>query len=358
MRPTPEKVTLKLIAERAGTSIGTVDRALSNRPGINQKTKDHILSVARDLGYRPNKFASALSRKRIIRLGIVYPTVPDGFYHYIDQGVDRAIQELTPYGVQIEKLRYLSQNLSDQADLLQSLDTNAYDGLAINAAGPLTVSHINAISLTGTPVITFNTDAAESSRLFFIGNDSLQSGRMGAELLGRMLGGSGNVTVLGNFAQVTPFSERFAGFCDVIHNEFPDIALYPCAECYSKSSLAAKNLIETLTQVPNMRGVFCTGYSSTVGAITALKTLKRKDIVLIGYDVGEEIFRGIAEGYCDAILFQDPYRQSYEAAHALVRNILEGWLPTQPKLHIETQIVLKQNMESYRTGVVRWDLST
>ena len=295
MHPMPEKITLKLIAERAGTSIGTVDRALSNRPGINPKTKDHILGVARDLGYRPNKFASALSRKKIIRLGMAYPMVPEGFYRYIDLGVDRAIQELTPYGVHIEKLRYFSQNLSDQADLLKSIDPNAYDGLAINAAGPLTVSHIDAMTAAGTPVITFNTDSAESSRLFFIGNDSLQSGRMGAEMLARMLGGFGNVTVLGNFAQVTPFSERFAGFCDVIHNEYPNIALYPCAECYSETQLAAKNLIDTLTQIPEMRGVFCTGYSSTVGAIMALKALNRKDIVLIGYDVGEDIFQGISD---------------------------------------------------------------
>jgi len=38
---------IPLIAELAGVSIGTVDRALHDRPGINAETRDRVLAVAK-----------------------------------------------------------------------------------------------------------------------------------------------------------------------------------------------------------------------------------------------------------------------------------------------------------------------
>ena len=43
------------LAKICNVSQGTVDRAFHNRDGISPKTKEYILSVAREYGYRPNK---------------------------------------------------------------------------------------------------------------------------------------------------------------------------------------------------------------------------------------------------------------------------------------------------------------
>ncbi len=341
------KVTLKMIAEQAGTSIGTVDRAISNRPGVHPDTKERVLRIAQELGYKPNRFASALGRKRTTKLCLLYPLEPASFYADIDRGVDAAAEELLAYGVRVEKIRHRSQDPAEQAEALATIAPGQYDGLAINAAGRESSLEIDRLSRSGTPVITFNTDAPESQRLFYIGNDSLQSGRMGAELLGRFLGGQGGVTVMGNFIQAKPFSERFGGFCEVIHTEYPDIVLYPCAECRSVPAVATKNMLAAISQVPTMRGVYCTGHSSTIGAIAALKELNRKDIVLIGFDVGGDSLDALRDGWADALLFQDPFKQAYHAAHLLARHVLEGWLPEKPLLHVETSIVIKHNMSTY-----------
>ena len=341
------KITLKMIAEKAGTSIGTVDRALMGRSGIHPATKERILQVAQELGYKPNRFASALGRKRTVRIGLVYPHHPLGFYREIDQGADCAAEELAQYGVVVEKIYHHSQNPLEQGALLRGIDPARYDGLAVNSAGHPSALEIDRLVREKLPVITFNTDAPESARLFFIGNNSQQSGRMGAELLSRFLGGRGDVTIMGNFIQANPFSARFGGFCEVIHSEFPDVRLFPCAECNSDPQLAAQSLLDALTQMPHLHGVFCTGYSSTTGAIAALRQLGRKDVVLVGFDTGDGLLGALEEGWCDALLFQDPFRQAYQAAHLLARHILEGWLPPQPLLHIDTSIVLRQNLSSY-----------
>ena len=48
-------VTLKQIAELAGVSRGTVDRALYNRGRVKPEVADRIRKIADDLGYQPNR---------------------------------------------------------------------------------------------------------------------------------------------------------------------------------------------------------------------------------------------------------------------------------------------------------------
>ena len=49
------KISTKRLAQICNVSQGTIDRALHNRKGISDKTKEYILSVAKEYGYRPNK---------------------------------------------------------------------------------------------------------------------------------------------------------------------------------------------------------------------------------------------------------------------------------------------------------------
>src|SRR4249920_662549 len=55
---------IREIALSLGISIGTVDRALHNRPGINGETRRRILKRAQALGYRPNLAARFLSSQK------------------------------------------------------------------------------------------------------------------------------------------------------------------------------------------------------------------------------------------------------------------------------------------------------
>lgn len=341
------RVTLKMIAEKAGTSIGTVDRALNNREGIKEDSKLLILKVAEELGYRPNKLASALARKKVVRIGMAYPRHPHEFYRDIDLGIDKAAEELQDYGVIIEKIRYETQNPDVAHERLAQINPAEYDGLAINSAGAANIGQIDHFVHRGLPVITFNTDAAESDRLFYIGDNSRQSGMMGGEILGMLLGGRGSVTVCGNFARTTPFIERFGGFCEFIQPNYPNIHIFPCLECCSDPELAEKSLIDVLIRTPDISGVFCTGYSSTIGAVSALKTLNRRDVRLVGYDVTDRTSEALRDGWCDALLYQDPYRQGHQAAHLLTRHILEGWIPPKPRMYVDTGIVIKSNLDSY-----------
>ncbi|GAA1013085.1 LacI family transcriptional regulator [Acrocarpospora pleiomorpha] len=64
------RVTIKDVAALAGVSPSAVTMALHDRPGVSAATKERILKAARDLGWRPNLAAAALSGHAVHTVGL------------------------------------------------------------------------------------------------------------------------------------------------------------------------------------------------------------------------------------------------------------------------------------------------
>lgn len=56
-------ITIKDVAREAGVSIATVSKILNHKPGISEKTTQHVHEVMETLGYVPNRHAASLARK-------------------------------------------------------------------------------------------------------------------------------------------------------------------------------------------------------------------------------------------------------------------------------------------------------
>src|SRR5437764_3908562 len=70
-------------------------------------------------------------------------------------------------------------------------------GILISAAdASLMTPDINAALAQGIPVLTMDSDAPDSKRLFFIGTDNYRAGNLGGKLAGKLLGGKGNIVIL------------------------------------------------------------------------------------------------------------------------------------------------------------------
>ncbi len=85
--------TIKDIAIKCGVSEGTVDRALNGREGIKKETKERILQMAKELGYRPNHLASCLARGTSKTIGVVCAGLGNPFFSSFVESIERMAYE-------------------------------------------------------------------------------------------------------------------------------------------------------------------------------------------------------------------------------------------------------------------------
>ncbi|MFF3354041.1 LacI family DNA-binding transcriptional regulator [Streptomyces sp. NPDC002917] len=76
----PRKVTINDVARSAGVSRQTVSRALNDKDEIDGSTKQRVLDAARELGYRPSRFARGLVRQDTTTIGLVIPDLLNPFF--------------------------------------------------------------------------------------------------------------------------------------------------------------------------------------------------------------------------------------------------------------------------------------
>lgn len=85
--------TLRDVAHGAGVSITTVSRILNGRESgvpIRDETRQRVLSVAAELGYRPNLLARGLRGSRSSLLGVIARDISDPFHIQILRGINDA----------------------------------------------------------------------------------------------------------------------------------------------------------------------------------------------------------------------------------------------------------------------------
>lgn len=77
------------VARRAGVSTATASLVLRGRPGPSASTRDAVRSAATDLGYRPDRTASVLARRRSHLLGVLLD-VASPFHAELVRALDAA----------------------------------------------------------------------------------------------------------------------------------------------------------------------------------------------------------------------------------------------------------------------------
>ena len=68
-----ERIRIKDIAERAGVSVGTVDRVLHDRPNVSKPAREKVEQALKEMNYQPNMYASALAYNKAYTFCLLIP---------------------------------------------------------------------------------------------------------------------------------------------------------------------------------------------------------------------------------------------------------------------------------------------
>ena len=85
-----EKIRIKDIAERAGVSVGTVDRVLHDRPNVSKPARDKVEKALKEMNYQPNVYASALAYNKSYTFYLLIPKhESEAYWEEIEEGAKK-----------------------------------------------------------------------------------------------------------------------------------------------------------------------------------------------------------------------------------------------------------------------------
>ena len=89
-----KKVTIKDIARLAGVSATAVSMALNRHPRISDETRERILTLAKELNYRPNYAARSLIGGQSHTMGLIITSITNPFYPELARGIEDKAMEM------------------------------------------------------------------------------------------------------------------------------------------------------------------------------------------------------------------------------------------------------------------------
>jgi len=169
----------------------------------------------------------------------------------------------------------------------------------------------------GIPVITIDSDARGSKRLFFIGTNNLEAGRLGGHRVIERLGGAGNVVFFIISGQPN-MEERLKGFKDVLGTR-PNIHIVDVVDIKSDARAAFDKTQElmALTGPKKIDAFVCLESASGKMVSDAVKRTNTNDRLVVAWDVNQDTLDGIKGGTINATVAQKPFTMGYIGLKAL-----------------------------------------
>ena len=340
-----KRVTIYDIAEKAGVSVGTVNRALNGKGRISEQTRNLVLDTAKGLGYTANAAAQGL-RRTPITIGAILFCPIDEYVDAIIEGMEHTAKSLEKYrvSVDIRKIPYTNGNecTKKTVQLLYEFENLGYKGIVLFMSSMLDEldeisSVINELAGKGITVATVANDIVNSRRALHVGVDAEMAGRMAAELL-EMTCANGTVALLVT-SKISPVNIKYISGFKEYNDAFSKIVIY---EHFDDEKRIAAVVEQMLSENSDLCGV----YMATASSSMACEFIKeRSDITVITTDLLAETPKLLSEKISNAVIFQNPYKQGKNVLRALYEHIT-GSTGEQIRL-VTPQILLLSNVEAY-----------
>lgn len=203
----------------------------------------------------------------------------------------------------IDALDDSAKQISDIEDLIQKkvdvILLNPHDSDAL-------VPAVEEANKAGIPVLTIDNSVNGGEVVLHIASDNVKGGEMAAIYLVEQLGEKGIVVELEGILGQIVTRDRGQGFEDYIA-KFPGIKLIKQTAEYERSK--GMSVMENILQAqPKIDAVFAHNDEMALGAIQAIKAVKRQDeMFVVGFDANPDALVSIKAGDMKATIAQNPW---------------------------------------------------
>lgn len=329
--------TIQQIAQLAGVSRGTVDRALNNRGRINPDVENKIKQIAEEIGYVPKS-----KLKKTISIGIVTQLAKSSFMIEINRGIKDAVEKLQQEGVTFVIKECVSVDEKEQLKALEQLEQQHINGIAIMPVdSDMIRKKLNHMTV---PIVTFNSDIVGTNRACFVGMDNYRSGETAAGLMAMLLSGRGTVLIITGFFSNHVNNARVDGFVKEMKYSFADIDIVGVHSSFDETEEVEKIIINAINHFEQLDGILVVsgGQEGVRKAFDTLQIAQRPHVIV--YDLTPKNKKLLKDGVVDFIIDQEGYIQGNQPPYLLYDMILKNQKVEKELLHTEINIKTKYNL--------------
>ena len=180
-----ENIRIKDIAERAGVSVGTVDRVLHKRPNVSKKALEKVNKALEEMDYRPNMYASALAYNKQYTFYCVLPKhEQEAYWDEIEEGAQACTDFRRDFGITLKFIYYERFNAAAFTRMVREFFTAKIDGVIIVPTTlEQTARFTEKLIERQIPYVLLDSYMPDLKPLAFFGQDSFASGYFAARML-------------------------------------------------------------------------------------------------------------------------------------------------------------------------------
>jgi ribose transport system substrate-binding protein len=234
---------------------------------------------------------------------------------------------------------------TEQAQMVETAITRHVQGIIVSPAHQLVLNSVLQKAVrAGIPVVIVGSPIALSTSDFaaFVGWDEAEAGRLAARRFVTLLGGRGEVGVVGVSPTIESSSLIERAFTEEI-GRAPRVKLVGVKYGLSDWARSRQAVLDLMAEHPNIKGILTTDEFSTHAAAYAFDQPGQKRPLLIGISDEVQELNGLREGRTDALIITNPTELGMQAIQAM-RAALSGGNAGAFTAQLPVYIVDKQSM--------------
>lgn len=347
------KIRIKDIAERAGVSVGTVDRVLHKRPNVSAEALKKVETALAEMNYQPNVYASALASNKSYDFYLLLPKhESEAYWAEVEDGAMHARDNIRDFKVQVNTLYYDRFAYDTFEKVCEQCIENQADGVIIVPSTlDVTRKYTDQLQERQIPFVLLDSYMPDLKPLAFYGQDSFASGRFAARMLSFIARGEKEIMILKltNKGRVASKQQanREMGFRNYLQDHYPHVKITELELPINGD----KNLYDKALEVffenhPNIH--HCITFSSKAHIVGnfLLRTNRRK-VQIMGYDMVEKNAECMRQGSVSFLIAQHGYMQGYNCVDALFRAIILK-KEVNPVNYMPIELLTPENLEFYQ----------
>lgn len=233
-------------------------------------------------------------------------------------------------------------DVSGQVNILQDFITKHISGIAFaatDAHGLVTTAQ----SATKTHIPVVNIDSGITPQTPpLVATDNVAAASKAADVLSKVIGGSGQVALLPFVPSAATSIQRQQGFESEL-KKYPGMKLVAVQYDESDISKALSDTENILTSHPNIKGIFAANEPGVIGAAHALieRGLVGK-VKIVGFDNAPDEVTALSQNQVQALVVQNPFQIGYRGVAEVASLLAHKSVPKS--VDTGSVVVTKANM--------------